>query len=77
MASEWITFVKMYAKNHKIPYNQALKEAAPQYRAYIAQKNKLQKRGNGKISDFISEKLMKFFSRLISGQDSHNMYGDY
>lgn len=32
-SSEWIMFVKEYAKLNNLPYNQALKEAGPHYRA--------------------------------------------
>jgi hypothetical protein len=61
MASEWITYVKQYAKKHNITYKQALKEASPSYRA-LAANGKLQS-GDG-VVDFITGVATHGFKEL-------------
>ena len=67
--SQWVSFVKVYAETHNIPYKQALKDASPSYKTrnekvveevkteIIKPEIKTKKKNDKKVVEKISVKL--------------------
>jgi hypothetical protein len=64
MGNEWIEFVKAYAKDHNLKYNEALKEAGKSYKEMKGKFNKTNKKinGNGLKANTFKELLEASYS---------------
>jgi hypothetical protein len=74
--SEWIDFVKKYAKDKGISYTEALKKAGPEYRkkkgtkgaVNVSRVKKEKKKGEGDTMDFTTKKGDKIKTGKRKGQ---------
>jgi len=74
--SEWVDFVKKYAKDNDMSYKEALKKAGPEYRkrkgtkgaVNISRVKKEKKEGRGDTMDFTTKKGDKLKTGKRKGQ---------
>ena len=63
--SEWVSFVKAYAKKHGIKYGEALKRAAPEYRKRKGKEKKHNKKQRGFDSGYTITSFLALFWYVI------------